>query len=138
MTTVQSVGPNIQQPMQMKQSAIQPQYYPEILDVQEFPDHYVYTVKEEASTGKKWGVGLASLFCPGLGQGINGQWGKAAGMFGGYIAASLLPLTKNSSATIIGCLGALGIGIWSIVDAVKNASSKTKQILPKENINIQG
>ena len=138
MTTVQSVGPNIQQTMQMKQSTIQPQYYPEILGVEEFPDHYVYTMKEEASTGKKWGVGLASLICPGLGQGINGQWGKAAGMFGGCIVASLLPLTKNTSATIIGWLGCLGIGIWSIIDAVKNASSEIKQIVPKENINIKG
>ena len=30
------------------------------------------------------------------------------------------------------CTGALGLGIGSIVDAVKNAKSEVKQIVPKE------
>lgn len=134
MTSVQSVGANIQQPMPMQQPAVQPQYYPEVLDVKEFPDHYEYTIKDEASSGKKWGVGIGSFFLPGLGQAINGQWGKAAAFFGGGVAVSL----AGRKQPVIGMLGSLGVVAWSIVDAVKNASSKTKQIVPKENINVQG
>lgn len=135
MTSVQSVGPNVQQPMQMQPGFAQPQYYPEVLDVKEYPDHFVYTIKDDASTGKKWGVGLGSFFLPGLGQAINGQWLKAAGFFGGSLVAGNV-LTKYNP--ILGGLTTLGICIWSTVDAVKNASSKSKQVVPKENINAQG
>lgn len=66
--------------------------------------------KKEASTGKKWGVGLASFFVPGLGQAVNGEWGKAAGFFLG-------------TAVTFSLLGPIALipAIWSIVDAVKNA-----------------
>lgn len=138
MTSVQSVGANVQQPMQMQQTAVQPQYYPEVLDVKEFPDRYEYTIKDEASSGKKWGVGIGSFFLPGLGQAINGQWGKAASMFGGACIAYGLQIKGKSPTNMIGALGYLGMTVWSIIDAVKNASSKTKQIVPKENINVQG
>ncbi|MCM1004483.1 MAG: hypothetical protein NC408_09100 [Candidatus Gastranaerophilales bacterium] len=136
MTTVQNVGPNVQQPNPYQQQPMmQQQYYPEVLNVQEFPDHYVYTIKDEASSGKKWGVGLGSFFLTGLGQAINGQWGKAAAFFGGAVAAGFV----SKSNPVLGGLAALGITIWSTVDAVKNAFSKTKQIVPKEqNINMQG
>lgn len=136
MTAIQSVGPNMPPVSQYQQG--QPMYnmyYPEVLEVQEFPDCYVYTLKDEASGGKKWGVGLGSFFLPGLGQAINGQWGKAAGFFGGSIAATVVA-NKN---LLLGGLAGLGVSIWSIVDAVKSAHSKTKQIVPKEqNINMQG
>ena len=134
MTSVQNVGPMSQQTMQMQPAFAQPQYYPEVLDVKEFPDHYVYTIKDEASSGKKWGVGIGSFFCPGLGQAINGQWGKAAAFFGGGIGAAMLGKVNF----LAGQLGMIGVCVWSIIDAVKNASSKTKQIVPKENINVQG
>ena len=128
MTSIQSVGANVQQPMQMQQMPVaQSQYYPEVLDVKEFPDHYVYTIKDEASTGKKWGVGIGSFFLPGLGQAINGQWGKAAAFLGGAVATSFL--TKSNR--LLGSLTGIGISVLSIVYAVKNASSKTKQIVPK-------
>lgn len=68
---------------------------------------------KEASTAKKVGVGIASSLIPGLGQAINGQWGKAAGFFFGETAA----------ISLLGAVGWLGIGIWSVVDAVKNAQS---------------
>lgn len=133
MTAIQSVRTNMQQVNQYPVQQ-QYQYYPEIKNVQEFPDHYVYTIKGEASTGKKWGVGLASAFLTGSGQAINGQWGKAAGFFGGAIGAGML-MKQNK---ILGSIVATGVGIWSIVDAVKNASSDVKQIVPKNQINMQG
>ncbi len=90
MTTVQNVGPNIQQPNPYQQQPMmQQQYYPEVLNVQEFPDHYVYTIKDDASSGKKWGVGLGSFFLTGLGQAINGQWGKAAGFLAALLQQAL-------------------------------------------------
>lgn len=75
---------------------------------------------KEAGSGKKWGVGIASAVIPGLGQAINGEWGKAAGFFFGGIAASVVAAT---TAPLIGLAG-LGLGIWSIVDAVKSAKAE--------------
>lgn len=54
------------------------------VNVKEYPDRYVYTYEEPGTTGKKIGVGVASFYAPGLGQAINGQWGKAAGFFAGF------------------------------------------------------
>ncbi len=122
MTTVQPIGSGFQ-------------YYPEIKKVKEFPDHYEYTFKDEASTGKKWGVGIASAFIGGLGQAINGQWGKAAGFFAGTLATGFL--TKVNKP--LGFISGLGVEIWSIVDAVKNAGGEYTQIVPKnQTMNIQG
>ena len=114
----------------------------------------------EASTGKKWGVGIASYFVPGLGQAINGQWGKAAGFFGtsvlgGVLASAGLAKSAISKAEMLknltkvpakpnvskGGLGIMAIGlacslgasIWSIVDAVKNARTEITQMIPKKN-----
>lgn len=117
--------------------------------VKEFPDRYIYTYEEPASTGKKVGVGLASGFLPGLGQAINGQWGKAAGFAGGYFGGSLLlgsvgllSLFKHSNkvpsiaggvSMVLGSIALLGVNIWSIVDAVKNSSSKREITVMKEN-----
>lgn len=101
-------------------------------------DYEVRTYETEASTGKKWGVGLASFFCSGLGQAINGEWGKGAAFFLG----SLFPAMISSFAITAGKFGTsaiagltvLGVNIWSIVDAVKNAKSETTQIF---SINAQ-
>ncbi len=81
----------------------------------------VEALKNQATTGKKWGVGIASGLIPGLGQAINGQWGKAAGFLAGALAASFVP--KN---LVVKGIAGLAVGIWSIVDAVKNAKSKPK------------
>ena len=106
--------------------------------------YYEKTYTSEASTGKKWGVGLASAFCPGLGQAINGQWGKGIGFFlgtgalyvagvlSGAIGASSDKAAKGLGAMAALLLGATGLAITSIVDAVKNAKSEVKQIVPKE------
>lgn len=45
-------------------------------------DGYEARVYEtDASEGKKWVLGFASGIVPGLGQAINGQWGKSIGFF---------------------------------------------------------
>ena len=77
------------------------------------------TIKKEASTAKKWGVGIGSLLIPGLGQAINGDWGKAIGFLGGTV---ILTVLAGSFGPFV--LLALGLRGWSVFDAVKNAASK--------------
>lgn len=113
------------------------QYYPPIKSVKEFPDHYEYTFKEEASTGKKWGVGLGSFFIPGLGQAINGQWGKAAGFFVGAGACQIYNYRRvlnKKAPNLLVSLAQLGIVGFASYDAVKNAGSEFKQSFPKEQV----
>ena len=74
--------------------------------------------KKEASTSKKWGVGIASTFIPGLGQAINGDWGKAAGFFLGNATFNILAFSNP-----LLFIPAAAINICSIVDAVKSAKA---------------
>jgi len=118
--------------------------------VKEFPTYYEYNYKTEAGSDKKWGVGIASAILPGLGQAINGQWGKGFAFLCGNLAATLA-MGLSASKTVLthprkagvgmllAVLAPLGVNIWSIVDAVKNAKETTKQIVPKGNdsINMQ-
>lgn len=100
-------------------------------------DYIEKHIETEASTGKKWGVGIASAFMTGLGQFINGDVGKGFAFLAGLIAtgaAAVAGMMKGSKGLYLGgLLSGLGVGIWSIVDAVKNAKSETVQIIPKEN-----
>lgn len=96
--------------------------------VQRFPDYEVRTYETEGSTGKKWGVGIASAIIPGLGQLINGEWLKGGGFFIGALAAELLGamLVGRGGST----LGGLAVRTWSTIDAVNNAKTTTTQVVP--------
>ena len=117
--------------------------------IREYPDRYLYTYEEPASTGKKVGVGVASYFMPGLGQAINGQWGKALGFFAASIGtaivsgvATVIPMLlkpnaarnaiKSTLSAVIGVAALIGIDIWSIVDAVKNAKTNKEIVVMKD------
>ena len=51
----------------------------------------IYVEKPRTKASKKWGVGIASYFLPGLGQLINGEGtGKVLGFFGSSMALGLL------------------------------------------------
>ena len=96
----------------------------------------------EATSDKKWGVGIASWVLPGLGQAINDEWGKGFAFFG--LSAILPPIIgalsgfgvmtsgwNKNNAKVSAALGltgimltALGGRIWSCVDAVRNAKSE--------------
>lgn len=110
-----------------------------LVSVRKYPDFEERRYEVEASTGKKWGVGVASFFVSGLGQAINGDWGKAAGFFFGEIACKLLVGIsasmgkKGAVGAGLGILGALGLDVWSIVDAVKSAKNEEIQIIPNIN-----
>ena len=75
-----------------------------------------FNVKKEAPAEKKLLSGLCSFFIPGLGQAINGQWGKAVGFLLGSIIVAPLSLST------LGLLG-LPYQIWSAYDAAKNAKA---------------
>ena len=73
---------------------------------------------KESKTSKKLGVSLASVLYSGLGQAVNGQWGKALGFCVGEGAAML---TGFCVAGPVGALlSALAVKSLSIYDAVKN------------------
>ena len=119
---------------------------PVLVETRRLGDSEEKIYETEGSTGKKWGVGLASAFIPGLGQAINGDWGKAVLYFLGASVAAVgaqvmgifsvmdgvmdgnISKTKAGIGLALG-LSCLGIGIASIVDAVKNAKSKVSQIV---------
>ncbi len=121
--------------------AYQPQFKgangaPEVKDIDR-GDFIERRVKTEGATGKKWGVGIASAFMSGLGQFINGDVGKGFGFLvagaASYAAmiAGTMKGSKGKGLSLGGALATLGINIWSIVDAVKNAKSETVQIVNK-------
>ena len=93
-------------------------------------------VTTEASSGKKWGVGIASFFIPGLGQFINGDVGKGLAFLGGgitsYVLANVAMMRGKLGLASVAGIAALGTGIASIVDAVKSAKSETIQIVNKD------
>lgn len=83
-------------------------------------------------------AGVASFFIPGLGQGVAGEWGRAAWMISTNIALSVVTaLSYNSFYNYItyknrpfpfvffaSLAGRLAFDIWTIVDAVKVAKIK--------------
>ena len=119
--------------------AYQPQFKgakdaPEVKDIDR-GDFVERRVKTEGTTGKKWGVGIASAFMSGLGQFINGDVGKGFGFLvaglATYVATALGVMKGSKGLYWGGVLASLGIGIGSVVDAVKNAKSETVQIVNK-------
>ena len=87
----------------------------------------------EATTEKKWLVGIASAIIPGLGQFINADGAKGLAFLSSSIIASVVAVWGGMRAKAGSYIAGLGLCIWSIVDAVKNAKSETIQIVPKEN-----
>ncbi len=88
--------------------------------------YYVHDAADEYST--TW-AGVASFFIPGLGQGVAGEWGRAAAIFGGDVALSIAVaiLGQDESTAPIALVPLIGLGaldIWSIIDAVHVAKVK--------------
>lgn len=104
---------------------------PKLVDVIKHENFEERKYETEASTGKKWGVGIASGCISGLGQAINGQWGKAVGFFLGACAAGAVvgKFFGLAGAFLVG----LGIRAFSAIDAVKNAKSTTTEILQNKD-----
>ena len=96
---------------------------------------YVPGLADRYSPG--W-TGVASFFIPGLGECINGEWGRGLGKFGGNLLLGIVAYSSYYSsyyytdapaaaAPIIALAcsaGMLAIDIWSIIDAVRIAKVK--------------
>lgn len=90
---------------------------------------YVPGLADRYSPG--W-TGVASFFIPGLGECINGEWGRGLGKFGGNLLLQTLAsfaisdLDTEAGGYVITalCAGILAIDIYSIVDAVHIAKVK--------------
>ena len=96
---------------------------------------YEATFADRYSPG--W-TGVASAFIPGLGECINGEWGRGLGKFFGNVALMTTanvfvqksyvdpyPTWKTDIVVGVVCYAAaLGLDIWSIVDAVRIAKVK--------------
>lgn len=81
--------------------------------------------KKRSLTAKKWGVGLASASHPGLGQLINGQFGRACGFFftfGGFVALAGVGFAK-------------GIKSLNLVESEKAAGKNINKLSDKLNLN---
>lgn len=82
--------------------------------------------------------GVASFFIPGLGECINNEWGRGLGKFFGNVAlmttanicvqrsyVDYAPAWQIEIGVALACYAAaLGLDIWSIVDAVRIAKVK--------------
>ena len=113
------------------------------------PNHQFYSPKPR--TGKKVAVGLSSLAVNGLGQAVNGQWGKAALFLAGTTAIKLptqffaektaLNIMRDMQTAVpeqawhnfiqskdtkklgLALLGLFAIKTLSIIDAVRNTKA---------------
>lgn len=97
---------------------------------------YVSSPTDKYSRG--W-AGVGSAVIPGLGQALDGEWGRAAGFFFGNIGLKVLAgssMNYNTDAatgkttlegtpyTLCFIAADLALGIWSIIDAVHVAQVK--------------
>ena len=103
----------------------------------EYKDFYDPRLYERQSTdpySRAW-AGIASFFIPGLGQAIDGEWGRAAAFFSSALILSGIQYsdtsynaeegyyTTGTLGTIAG-YASLAVTIWSIIDAVRVAKIK--------------
>ena len=83
--------------------------------------------KEEASTGKKIGLGVASLLLPGLGQCINEDYKKGAVLFGAAVLSIPAAILAGSTLGIAGLaatgLARLAMHGYSAYDAAVSAKA---------------
>ena len=81
-------------------------------------------------------MGVASFFIPGLGECINGEWGRGLGKFGGELLLGIVAASATyanqygdspdaAASLALACYaGIIAIDIWSIIDAVRIAKVK--------------
>lgn len=107
-------------------------------EYKDFYDPHLY-VPDVADPYKRGWAGVASFFIPGLGQGIDGEWGRAAWMFGANVALNLAAQSQtimiyNTSGQLTGIdhkplywvfFGAsAALSVFSTIDAVRIAKIK--------------
>lgn len=94
-------------------------------------DHRDYTRSFTDRYSPAW-TGVASAFIPGLGQCINGEWGRGLATFFGNVALMSFAqsncyedASEVTQGFAVACYAAaVGLNIWSVVDAVRIARVK--------------
>ena len=92
-------------------------------------------IPQKGDTFSRGLAGVASFFIPGLGQCIDGEWGRGLAFFGGNILMNLALYSTYrvddytgqyvaSSGTLPMLIAVLAYDIWSISDAVRVAKIK--------------
>ena len=110
------------------------------LNYSQYKDFYDkrYYVSQPGDPYSPGWAGVASFFIPGLGQGVAGEWGRAAWMIGVNIGLGIVTILSQQSFTnyityynrpfplvyFASLAGRLAFGIWTITDAVKIAKIK--------------
>lgn len=99
-------------------------------ELKEIYDRHYY-VPEIGDTYSRGWAGVASLFIPGLGQCVCGEWGRGASIFASYIGLGGLTefFVKTESEAlyplaVVTMTGTIALGVWSIIDAVQVAQVK--------------
>ena len=111
-------------------------------DTQTLPSEYFQEYKVKAGKGKKAGVAIASFCIPGLGQAINGDWGRGVAHFlgGGALefvfAFSYAAAFAGKKLGVVGAIvSAAGFLINRIVAAVNAAKNATETVrIEKKNV----
>ena len=108
------------------------------MQYKEYKDYYdpKFYVPQPGDPYSRIGAGIGSLIIPGLGECIDGEWGRGGLIFLGNIALNLLmqPIAMEiesgnripeNTALLLGLICVrLGLNVWSIFDAVKIAKVK--------------
>lgn len=93
--------------------------------VNNYGDGYGYSEWNHKEPVVSW---LLSFLIPGVGQMYNGQAGKGVGMLLGYSGSiAAIALADDPDITPIIGVAALGIWIWSMVDAPLYASRRNRE-----------
>ena len=103
-------------------------------EYKDFYNPHLYLPREGDPYSRFW-AGAASFFIPGLGECLDGQWGRGACFFIGNVALYAIQYSDtvydsygySQSVGTIGTIAAIariGVNIWSIVDAVRIAKIK--------------
>lgn len=110
-------------------------------DKQTLPTEYFQEYKVKAGKGKKVGVAIASAVVPGLGQVLNGDWGRGIAHWLGGIALSaltgfsLLVAEGGKKSGLVGvALGVAGVIANRAVAAVNAAKNATETVRVKKTL----
>lgn len=108
------------------------------MQYKEYKDYYdpKFYVPQPGDPYSRVGAGIASLFIPGLGQCIDGEWGRGGLIFLGNMVlwnlmfSTSVTIQSGTSVPENGALlmalicAQLGLNFWSVFDAVKIAKVK--------------
>lgn len=100
------------------------------MNYRQMSDYYDYRLYQRSIYDKysPVGSGIASLFIPGLGQMICGEWGRGfawlGGSFGGVVLMLTTALAESEELFLMSAAATLAVRVGSIVDGTRVAKVK--------------